>query len=109
MLDSLDAWIRSLLWEAEVPSPSKGPSDQVSGDSNKQPILDIHRLKGRAITKTGNALLIQGVRETFEIFDAPDQNSAINAGGKLVLIGRGLRDVDVNESLKWFLSRGRTE
>ncbi|RPB03229.1 cobW-domain-containing protein [Choiromyces venosus 120613-1] len=107
MLDSLDAWIRSLLWEVEVPSPSKEPGDRVLGDSSKQPILDIHRLKGRAITKTGKALLIQGVRETFEIFDAPDQNSAIKAQGKLVLIGRGLRDVDVKESLEWFLSRGR--
>ncbi|PWW74018.1 cobW-domain-containing protein [Tuber magnatum] len=107
MLDSLDAWIRSLLWETEVPSSSKKPGDQVSGDSGKRPILDIHRLKGRAITKTGKALLIQGVRETFEIFDAPDQNSAIKAEGKLVLIGRGLRDVDVKESLEWFLSRGR--
>ncbi|KAG0636395.1 hypothetical protein HOY80DRAFT_925830 [Tuber brumale] len=109
MLDSLDAWIRSLLWEAEVPSPSKKAGDQVSGHSSKQPILDIHRLKGRAITKTGNVLLIQGVRETFEIFDAPDQNSATKAEGKLVLIGRGLRDVDVKGSLKWFLSRGRAE
>ncbi|CUS09522.1 unnamed protein product [Tuber aestivum] len=104
MLDSLDAWIRSLLWEAEVPGSSKKPGDR---DSRKQPILDIHRLKGRVITKTGKVLLIQGVRETFEIFDAPDQNSAMKAEGKLVLIGRGLRDVDVKESLEWFLSRGR--
>ncbi|CAZ82819.1 unnamed protein product [Tuber melanosporum] len=109
MLDSLDAWIRSLLWEAEVPSPSKKAGDQVSGHSNEQPILDIHRLKGRAITKTGNVLLIQGVRETFEIFDAPDQNLTAEGEGKLVLIGRGLRDVDVKGSLKWFLSRGKAE
>ena len=99
----MDAWLRSLLWEAEVPGPPKGPSDHVLGVLGK---VDIHRLKGRAIMKTGKTLLIQGVRDVFEIYDAPSPRDGED-GGKIVLIGRGLRDVDLRGSLEWFLSQGR--
>lgn len=57
--------------------------------------------------KIGKTLLIQGVREVFEIYDAPSSRDGGEDGGKIVLIGRGLSDVDLRGSLKWFLSRER--
>ena len=60
---------------------------------------------------SGSAKMIQGVREVFEIVDvesnaAPpssrDEGANIKAG-KLVLIGRGLTNVPVEESLRSIL------
>jgi hypothetical protein len=104
-LDMLDVWIRSLLWEGEVPFPSRL---EVDGDTEeKKPSgLDIHRLKGRLVMEDGKQQIIQGVREVFEIFDGPNQEGPGHGEGKLVLIGRGLKSVDVGESLNWFISQG---
>lgn len=101
-LDLLDLWLRSLLWEGEVPFSQ---AEERSGET-KLPTLDIHRLKGRLMMKDGKKQLIQGVREVFEIFDAPNQETQDHANGKLVLIGRGLKDVDLMGSLEWFISQG---
>lgn len=74
-------------------------------EETKLPTLDIYRLKGRLVMRNGKKQLIQGVREVFEIFDAPNQETD-HVNGKLVLIGRGLRDVNLKESLEWFISQG---
>jgi Cobalamin synthesis protein cobW C-terminal domain len=107
-LDLLDAWFRSLLWEAEVPDSSNESDGQGSADAKKSPTIDVHRLKGRIITEEGKISLVQGVREVFDIFDAPDQKDTGQGVGKLVLIGRGLKDVDLKGSLEKMLSRGTT-
>lgn len=46
--------------------------------------------------------MVQAVRKTFEIFEARDGVNGDGDGGnrgKLVLIGRGIRDVEVRDSL----------
>lgn len=98
----LDAWIRSLLWEGKVPFPTRL---QLKQYSEELPKFDIHRLKGRAVMEDGKQQLIQGVREVFEIFDGPDQEVLGDAEGKIVLIGRGLKGVNLKESLDWFISQ----
>lgn len=106
-LDFLDTWIRSLLWEGEVPFPPLLDTDE-SLEEAKSSTLEIHRLKGRVVTKEGKQQLIQGVRDVFEIFE-PNQGCLGYADGKLVLIGRGLKDVDLMGSLNWFISQGQDE
>lgn len=101
----LDLWLRSLLWEGEVPFPPQ-PQAEERSEKMKPPTLDIHRLKGKLVMRSGKKQLIQGVREVFEIFDAPNQETEDHVNGKLVLIGRGLRDVDLRRSLEWFISQG---
>lgn len=103
----LDLWLRSLLWEGEVPFPPHSQAEKRSEEITL-PTFDIHRLKGRLVMKDGKKHLIQGVREVFEIFDAPNQETLDhgNGNGKLVLIGRGLRGVDLGGSLEWFISQG---
>lgn len=105
-LDLLDLWLRSLLWERDIPFPPQLRAEERS-EETKSAALDIHRLKGRLVTKDGKKQLIQGVREVFEIFDAPNQETLDHVNnGKLVLIGRGLKNVDLGGSLEWFISQG---
>lgn len=98
-------WLRSLLWEGEVPFPPELQADKSCEEKGKSLLLDIHRLKGRISTKDGKQQLIQGVREVFEIFDAPNQEVFDHVGGKVVLIGRGLSGIDLKGSLDWFISQ----
>jgi hypothetical protein len=83
-LNKVDAWLRLVLWEGEVPGVS---ADQVKG-------LEIHRLKARLVLNNGEVKMVQGVREIFEVFDAPagsvEESGASRPSGKLVLIGRQL-------------------
>jgi hypothetical protein len=90
-LDKLDAWLRSVLWEAEVPSP-----ESTYGS------IDVHRVKGRVVREDRTTFLIQGVREVFEIFEEPKQGAGA-VDGKLVLIGRDLREADLIKSIGWFV------
>ncbi|KAI0888917.1 cobW-domain-containing protein [Annulohypoxylon maeteangense] len=91
-LEQVDSWIRSLLWESQVPGETTNPEGAI----------EIHRLKSRLVFKNGNVKMVQGVREVFEIF-AGEQTSSrrdeLPQRGKLVLIGRGVRGFDFERSL----------
>ncbi|KAI5841182.1 CobW/HypB/UreG, nucleotide-binding domain-containing protein [Morchella snyderi] len=104
-LELLEIWLRSLLWEGEVPVLPKLQTVKSCEEKGRPSLLDIHRLKGRISVKDGKQQLIQGVREVFEIFDAPNQEVVDHIGGKVVLIGRGLSGVDLKGSLDWFISQ----
>ena len=86
-LDRIDSWLRSVLWEHEVPHAASLATAP-----------EIHRLKGRLVLSTGRVKMVQGVREIFEILDS-DETVATPAPGKIVVIGRHLRDVDFGQSL----------
>lgn len=95
----LDAWLRSILWEDVVPLPN--------GRQCETPA--IHRLKGRVVREDGSVMLIQGVREVFEIFSVTGQGVEVvrdNVSGKIVLIGRKLDWANIDESLRWFVLEG---
>ncbi|KAL4968600.1 CobW family GTP-binding protein [Aspergillus stella-maris] len=91
----VDAWLRSVLWESSLPY-------------NSDLKFDIHRLKGILALNDGSSKIIQAVREVFEIrdplgggADEPKEQC------KIVLIGRGLGDVDVwQRSFGEFIERG---
>lgn len=72
--------------------------------------IDVHRTKGRVRHQDGQIFLVQGVREVFEIFEAPGSGSSAQGGdnGKLVLIGRGLRSAELQQSIQWFIVNGGT-
>ena len=88
---NLDAWLRSILWESELPSLG---SSTFKADSN----YEIHRLKARLPLSNGEVKIVQGVRDVFEILDAPNASSSSNTEGKLVLIGKGLSGKPFRES-----------
>lgn len=89
-LGKVDAWLRSVLWEGELPNDN---------DEHKEP-FEIHRLKGRLVVQNGGTKIIQGVRELFEIFDAPaGSQEGGSESGKVVLIGRHVTDFDFQKSL----------
>lgn len=80
-----------MLWENELPNDTT---------VHKSP-FEIHRLKGRLALEKGTTKIIQGVRELFEIFDAPatSESEAESQTGKVVLIGRHVTDFDFEKSL----------
>ncbi|KAK4176699.1 CobW/HypB/UreG, nucleotide-binding domain-containing protein [Triangularia setosa] len=89
-LTAVDAWLRSVLWENELPG----------NEATDGPAFEIHRVKGRLFIEDGPEKMVQGVREIFDIFDSPAPSSAdVPREGKLVLIGRHLTDLDFEKSL----------
>ncbi|KAL8824554.1 MAG: hypothetical protein Q9170_008121 [Blastenia crenularia] len=97
-LDRLESWLRSLLWECVLPSTE---ASSATGQA-----FEIHRVKGQILMSDGQILMIQGVRDVFEIIDNPAHGTTAKREsrdggrkGKLVLIGRGLADLAFDTSL----------
>lgn len=94
-VEAVDKWLRSVLWENELPAD----------DAQHKTPFEIHRLKGRLALEGGETKIIQGVRELFEIFDAPASAASdvdvedASKTGKVVLIGRHVTDFDFEKSL----------
>lgn len=79
-VDRLDEWLRSVLWEGQIPGAGK----QLDGE--------IYRIKGRIPLITGELKMLQGVREIFELIDAVDSGEGEVEEGKIVIIGRNIAD-----------------
>ncbi|KAL8703620.1 MAG: hypothetical protein Q9201_003190 [Fulgogasparrea decipioides] len=98
-LEHLESWLRSLLWESKLPSPGETHLGKQS--------FTIHRVKGQVPVSDGRRLMIQGVRDVFEIAE----NSLSGAGegtggkGKIVLIGKGLAGLHFQRSLTFVLEQ----
>jgi hypothetical protein len=88
---ALDAWLRSVLWDSKLPFVESS----TSGDDSK---YEIHRLKARLPLSNGEVKIVQGVRDIFEILDAPNSSSGKESGGKIVLIGKSLNEYPFQES-----------
>ncbi|WPG98802.1 cobW-domain-containing protein [Acrodontium crateriforme] len=97
-LADLDAWLRSVLWDAKLPG-------------NDRQGWEIHRVKGRIDFTDGRVKMLQGVREIFELIDGKSNDDGVQGDGKIVIIGRNIGDVDMAEafqrSLDYALSRDR--
>lgn len=84
-LPLLEGWLETVLWEAD---------DRQANQDRK---YEIHRTKGLVSLTDGSVRVIQGVREIFEIIEAPrgredgdgDADEMVR-GGKIVFIGRNL-------------------
>ena len=94
-LPNLDAWLRSILWDTKLP----GSGSDLGSKDTENDNLEIHRLKAKLPLSTGDIKIVQGVRDVFEILDAPqDPSAAMTLEGKIVLIGRYLLDKPFKES-----------
>ncbi|KAH7383725.1 CobW/HypB/UreG [Cadophora sp. MPI-SDFR-AT-0126] len=91
-LPRLDEWLRSILWDSNLPRPGTGEEK-----------FEIHRLKARLPLSNGDVKIVQGVRDVFDIVDTPNgrepTETASDPEGKVVLIGRNLVDKPFEESL----------
>lgn len=99
-LVGLDVWLRSILWDSNLPTLGSDQNSNGTGDTDAN--FEIHRLKARLPLSNGDVKIVQAVREVFEIIDAPKPEDASLAvqplEGKIVLIGRHLVDVLFEES-----------
>ncbi|KAK9428827.1 CobW/HypB/UreG, nucleotide-binding domain-containing protein [Lipomyces doorenjongii] len=66
-----DKWLQNLLWEDCV-------------DSHR---VEVHRLKAKVVLDSDEILIIQGVRDTYDIIPV---SAADGSSGKVVIIGKGL-------------------
>ncbi|KAG9247786.1 CobW/HypB/UreG [Calycina marina] len=94
-LASLDAWLRYVLWNSELPGVF---SDITSA-------FEVHRLKARIPLSNGELKIVQGVREVFEIIDAPKPAHDLSSehkpvGGKIVLVGKHLAGLAFEQSYR---------
>jgi CCR4-NOT transcription complex subunit 2 len=87
-LDDVDRWLRAVLWDYKLP----GTENTVE--------FEIHRSKGRLVFQNGNVKLLQGVREIFEIMDAPNGAEITATAGKIILIGRGVQGIDFESNFR---------
>lgn len=91
--EKLDEWIRSVLWEKQLPHepPGDGATELV-----------VLRCKGMFKTTAGKAYVLQGVRNLYDIIEVEEgeePDAGIPDVGKIVLIGKGL-DGRVRHSLE---------
>ncbi|KIY72486.1 cobW-domain-containing protein [Cylindrobasidium torrendii FP15055 ss-10] len=84
-IDTLDAWIRSVLWDNKLPN-----------ESNTS--LEVLRSKGLFVTTEGDQYVLQGVRSMYDMSKVEEDILGLPDEGKLVLIGKGL-DERVKRSL----------
>lgn len=91
-LEDVDRWLRAVLWDHKLPGTEKDVE------------FEIHRSKGRLAFKNGDVKLLQGVREIFEIMDAPNGAEITSTEGKIILIGRGVQGIDFESSLRQTIS-----
>jgi len=91
--ERLEEWIRTLLWESQLP--------EHSADTHNRP-LEVLRCKGIFGTQSGETLVLQGVRNLYELEPLVGDDVGLPEHGKLVFIGKGL-DGTVRESLEKIL------
>ena len=95
-LPKLDQWLRTLLWDAQVPSPT---AESVTNVDKKLAAFEVYRLKARLPLTDGSVKMVQGVRELFEIKDAErDDEEFDNNEAKIVIIGRDIGKLDLEGS-----------
>ena len=103
-LPKLDEWLRSVLWDSVLPDTTESSSQEIKP-------FEIHRLKAKLYMQDGSVKVVQGVREIFEILDAPQQSSSDEfeasfvRAGKVVLIGRNLQASHFQQSLSATLEK----
>lgn len=84
----VDRWLRAILWNNELPGGALPDN------------FEVHRSKGRLILENGQTKMLQGVREIFELIDAPEGGEEQPPSeGKIIFIGRKVTDVDFATSL----------
>ncbi|CAL8580612.1 hypothetical protein XPA_006334 [Xanthoria parietina] len=92
--DRLETWLRALLWESVLPSTTEEDGEQG---------FTIHRVKGQIAVSDGSSILIQGVRDVFEMIDQGVEGRGSEGveqrEGKIVLIGKGLVGLPFQENL----------
>lgn len=87
-LEQVDKWLRQVLWENELPGTDEAQK------------FEIHRCKGRLIFDNGEIKMLQGVREIFELIDAPTSDEPTPASGKIIFIGRHVAGVGFEQSFR---------
>jgi len=93
-LAHLEEWIRTVLWESQLPEHSADTQEKS---------LEVLRCKGMFGTQSGQTFVLQGVRNLYELEPLVGDDVGLPGHGKLVFIGKGLDDT-VRKSLEKIIS-----
>ena len=87
-LAKVDGWLQKLLWDSVFPGGTEP--------------VEVHRLKARLVFENGEVRMVQGVREVFDILNPLEKTtrSSDDLHGKVIIIGRGIRGLDFEKSLR---------
>ena len=104
MLAKFDKWLQQILWEHKLNTSSENEA------TREESVFDVHRVKGILKIESGEAKMVQGVRDVFEITDVhsfrggdqADSGGAVE--GKLVMIGKGLANLPWSKDLMAYLT-----
>jgi G3E family GTPase len=88
-VERFDKWLRGVLWDEVL--------EGVDGERWEK--FEVHRMKGRIPVKGGKVLLLQGVRNLYELNEGGSEAESGGEEGKLVLIGRKVGQEAFRESL----------
>ncbi|KAJ4986806.1 COBW domain-containing protein 1 [Stagonosporopsis vannaccii] len=86
-VDAFDLFLRTVLWDETLPG----------GVQHER--FEVHRLKGRVPVSDGRVLLLQGVRNLYELNEAGEGQGKGEDEAKLVFIGRAVGQEGFRESL----------
>jgi len=89
-MERLEEWIRTVLWECQLPGDSVHPHEKS---------LEVLRCKGMLSIQSGQTFVLQGVRNLYELEPLGKDDVGLPEHGKLVFIGKGLDDL-VRKSLE---------
>lgn len=100
-VSKIEEWLRSVLWESSIPFRNA----VTTNSQNVTEEFDIHRIKAKLILSNNEVKIVQGVRDIFEIVDAPlnPNYSPVDSDektSKIVMIGRGIDRFPFEQSLK---------
>ena len=85
-VDKFDLYLRTVLWDETLPNGTPHQN------------FEIHRLKGRIPVVDGRVLLLQGVRNLYDVNEGKEP-ARTGDQSKLVLIGRGVEQEGFRSSL----------
>jgi G3E family GTPase len=85
-VDKFDLYLRTILWDETLPNDTPHQN------------FEIHRLKGRIPVTDGRVLLLQGVRNLYDVNEAKEPARESDEA-KLVLIGRAVGQESFKSSL----------
>lgn len=93
-LAKVDSWLQKVLWNSSIPG-----RDDLQG-------WEIHRSKGRLSLADGGVVMLQGVREIFELVESTPSNQASHDydNPKIVFIGRHISLDDIAAGLQQSLN-----
>lgn len=99
-LQRMEEFLQAVHWDSRIPGVEKLSTGSEDDDENaeKDDGMEILRSKGLIVLEDGRRMILQGVRDMFELTALAGADGKVAGGGlgkgKIVFIGKGLPNMD---------------